>query len=136
MRLLITTIVTIVAYIVIGTLKKERKEEDRFLSKVNEAIEKGGSFVYANSLGIVAGVMITRKIDGMFNYFMLPITVWIICAVLSLIYDKEKENSNEETKVEKRHEVKETFKSREWKKAMRDEMYKAVRKENRNESKG
>ena len=131
--MLIATIVTIVAYIVIDALKKKKskKEEDSFLSKTNEAIEKCGSFVYANSLGIVAGVMITKKTNGMFNYFMVPITAWIITVVLSLIYDKEKESSNEETTKENRHEVKEAFKSREWKKAMRDEMYKAVRKENK-----
>lgn len=128
MRALIILATTAVAYIVMSAHEKEEKEADEFLRKLGITIDKTGILVYASGIGIAVSVIVTSDTEKIAIWFALPITMWTIVTVLSLIYDKEKENQKEKqlSKQAKHsnHKVKEIFKSRDWRKAMIEEMYK------------
>lgn len=131
MRALIILVTTAVAYIVMSSYeakKKKEKESDEFLRKLGVAIDKTGILVYASGIGIAVSVIVTSDTGKIAIWFALPITMWTIATVLSLIYDIEKESQKEKqlSKQTKHsnHKVKEIFKSRDWRKAMIEEMYK------------
>lgn len=130
MRTLIILITTLVIYLIMSSREnnKEEIEQDEFLKKLNIVIEKIGILVYASGTGILASLLITRDTSKITTWFALPVTLWILDSMLSIIYDKEKESEKNKmqrtTEVIPNNKAKEILKSKEWKKAMREEMYK------------
>ena len=131
MRALIILSTTAVIYIAMAINEKgkaKEKEKDEFLEKLGNVIDKTGMLVYASGIGIIFSLVITRNTERIATWFALPITMWFISTVLSLIYDKEKkieeDKTRKSTQSNSNHKVKEVFKDREWRKAMREEMYK------------
>lgn len=129
MRTLIFLTTTLVIYLIMSSREnKEEIEEDEFLKKLNKVIEKIGILVYASGTGILASLLITRDTSKITTWFALPVTLWILDSMLSIIYDKEKELEKNKvqstTEVIPNNKAKEILKSKEWKKAMREEMYK------------
>lgn len=125
--ILSTTTVIYIAMVINENKKSKEKEKDEFLGKLGNVIDKTGILVYASGIGIIISLVITKNTERIATWFALPITIWFMSTVLSLIYDKEKkieENKTlENTQSNSNYKVKEVFKDKKWRKAMREEMY-------------